>query len=43
MPPEVLERLQRVRVKGRPLAAGVVERRMPSRPKKTKPHRGQAK
>jgi len=26
-----------------PLAAGVVERRMPSRPKKTKPHRGQAK
>jgi ATP-dependent RNA helicase DeaD len=43
MPPEVLERLQRVRVKGRPLAAGVVERRMPSRSKKTKPHRGQAK
>jgi ATP-dependent RNA helicase DeaD len=43
MPPEVLERLQRVRVKGRPLAAGVVERRMPSRPKKPKPHRGQSK
>ena len=43
MPPEVLERLQRVRVKGRPLAAGVVERRMPSRSKKPKPHRGQSK
>jgi ATP-dependent RNA helicase DeaD len=43
MPPEVLERLQRVRVKGRPLAPAVVERRMRSRPKKGKPLRGQAK
>jgi len=42
MPPEVLERLQRVRVKGRPLAAGVVERR-PSARKKPKPHRGQSR
>jgi len=31
MPADVLERLQRVRVKGRPLAAGVVERRPPAR------------
>jgi ATP-dependent RNA helicase DeaD len=45
MPPETLQRLQRVRVKGRALAAVVVERRMPSRHKKAKakPHRGQGK
>jgi ATP-dependent RNA helicase DeaD len=43
MPPDVLERLQRVRVKGRPLAAGVVERRPPGGRKKPKPHRGQSK
>ena len=43
MPPDVLERLQRVRVKGRPLAAGVVERRPPPGRKKPKPHRGQSK
>ncbi len=43
MPPEVLERLRRVRVKGRPLSAGVVERRPPARHKKAKPHRGQSK
>jgi len=42
MPAEILERLQRVRVKGRPLAAGVVERRPPPR-KKPKPHRGQSR
>ena len=42
MPADVLERLQRVRVKGRPLAAGVVERRPPAR-KKPKPHRGQSR
>jgi ATP-dependent RNA helicase DeaD len=42
MPAEILERLQRVRVKGRPLAAGVVERRPPAR-RKPKPHRGQSK
>jgi ATP-dependent RNA helicase DeaD len=45
MPPETLQRLQSVRVKGRALAAVVVERRMPSRYKKAKPkpHRGQGK
>jgi ATP-dependent RNA helicase DeaD len=43
MPQEALERLQRVRVKGRPLAAAVVERRERSRPKKVKPHRNHAK
>jgi ATP-dependent RNA helicase DeaD len=45
MPPETLQRLQSVRVKGRALAAVVVERRMPSRHKraKPKPHRGQGK
>jgi ATP-dependent RNA helicase DeaD len=42
MPADVLERLQRVRVKGRPLAAGVVERRPPAR-RKPKPHRGQSR
>jgi ATP-dependent RNA helicase DeaD len=31
MPPETLERLQRVRVKGRPLAAAVVEHGKPRR------------
>ncbi|MGH8206592.1 MAG: DbpA RNA binding domain-containing protein [Steroidobacteraceae bacterium] len=41
--PEVLERLQRVRVRGRELAARVVEGRGPSRPKKAKPHRGRFK
>jgi ATP-dependent RNA helicase DeaD len=43
MPPEVLARLQQVRVKGRALSAGVVERQMPARPRKPKPHRGQSK
>jgi ATP-dependent RNA helicase DeaD len=43
MPQEALARLQRVRVKGRPLAAAVVERRERSRPKKVKPHRNHAK
>jgi ATP-dependent RNA helicase DeaD len=43
MPPDVLERLQRVRVKGRPLADRVVERRPPPGRKKPKPHRGQSK
>jgi ATP-dependent RNA helicase DeaD len=43
MPPDVLERLQRVRVKGRALAAGVVEPRLAERHRKPKPHRGQAK
>jgi ATP-dependent RNA helicase DeaD len=43
MPPDVLQRLQRVRVKGRELAAGVVERRAPGGRKKSKPHRGQSK
>jgi ATP-dependent RNA helicase DeaD len=42
MPAEILERLQRVRVKGRPLSAGVVERRPPAR-RKPKPHRGQSR
>jgi ATP-dependent RNA helicase DeaD len=41
MPPEVLERLQQVRVKGRALAPTVVERR--ARSKQPKPHRGQGR
>ncbi|MGH8255854.1 MAG: DEAD/DEAH box helicase [Steroidobacteraceae bacterium] len=41
--PEVLERLQRVRVRGRELAPRMVERRGPSHPKKAKPHRGRVK
>jgi len=40
MPPQVLERLQQVRVRGQALAASAVERRTPLRPKKVKPHRG---
>jgi ATP-dependent RNA helicase DeaD len=43
MPPETLERLQRVRVKGQALAAAMVERRAPARRKKVKPHRGHGK
>ncbi len=43
MPPQVLERLQRVRVRGRELAPRMVEGRGPSRPKKAKPHRGRLK
>jgi len=43
MPAEVLERLQRVRVKGRPLAAGLVPQRPSAHARKSKPHRGQAK
>ena len=43
MPPQVLERLQQVRVRGRELAARAVERGAPPRPKKVKPHRGRVK
>ena len=43
MPPQVLERLAQVRVKGRALAASPVERRSASRPGKPKPHRRVAK
>ena len=43
MPPETLERLQRVRVRGQALAAAAVERGMASRHRKDKPQRGQRK
>jgi ATP-dependent RNA helicase DeaD len=40
MPPETLERLQRVRVKGRELAAAVVEHAAVARHSKSRPQRG---
>jgi ATP-dependent RNA helicase DeaD len=40
MPPETLERLQRVRVKGRALAAAVVEQGTAARHRKPRPQRG---
>jgi ATP-dependent RNA helicase DeaD len=43
LPPETLDRLQRVRVKGQALAAAAVGRDMASRHRKDKPQRGQRK
>jgi len=43
MPAETLERLQRVRVKGRALAAAVVEHAAGARHRKTRPQRGDGK